>query len=223
VSNQVHADPVFCSLVANASATSVCIVSSCRLKALVGYEQADSTGTTIPTALLSVMEPALGIILGCVPLLRPLFGGRYSATGTAKLGPRSTSDNKSSEKSKGTERSKRSFNRIKDDTWSETQLRTDGADYEVGAGRATPHAGSQRTASVELGRISMKKTWAVDEEMALGDDSIGSATDDSAAGSDMLSERDPGSPRATAHGCPYCDPQPFTLPQTSTVVEGGRR
>ncbi|KAH7040010.1 uncharacterized protein B0I36DRAFT_379081 [Microdochium trichocladiopsis] len=186
----------------------VCIVSSIRLKALVGYEQSDSTGTTIPTALLSVMEPALGIILGCVPLLRPLFGGRYSATGTAKLGPRSTSEHNSSENSKGSKVSKRSFNQLKDDTGSETQLRPEQGDYEVGAGRATPHAGSERTGSFELGRISMKKTWAVDEELALGDESHGS---DASGAVDVEETGVNGDHRASAgtkHGrCPHCQPR----------------
>ncbi|KXJ96465.1 hypothetical protein Micbo1qcDRAFT_199277 [Microdochium bolleyi] len=166
----------------------VCIVSSIRLKALLGYQQADSTGTTIPTALLSVMEPALGIILGCVPLLRPLFGGRYSATGTARLGPSSGSGQKdskgSSKNSSGNHGGRRSaFNRIRDhDSCSETQLRPDvHGEYEVGAGRATPNGGrtaSERTTSMEMGRISMKKTWAVDEELADRDDDNDNDDDD---------------------------------------------
>ncbi|KAJ1338619.1 hypothetical protein MN608_01479 [Microdochium nivale] len=210
----------------------VCIVSAVRLKALLGYEQSDSTGTTIPTALLSVMEPALGIILGCVPLLRPLFGrGRYSATGTARLGPRtssavekgskgSSSAGRASPKS-GSGSNRRVFgSRFKDtsDSCSETQLRPDGEYYEAAAGRVTPHQGrtaSERSASVEMGRISMKKTWAVDEELALGHDGdVGDGECESAGrhGDFQHPHRDdddstgPAYP-APVHGAPAASPQ----------------
>lgn len=46
----------------------------------------DLTYDAIVPSIYSVLEPTLSITLACVPVLRPLLGGRYSSTGT-RLGP----------------------------------------------------------------------------------------------------------------------------------------
>ncbi|KAH8651069.1 hypothetical protein BX600DRAFT_553986 [Xylariales sp. PMI_506] len=65
-------------------------VSGVRLWALLTFKQADSTGTTVPTALCSALEPAMGIIVGCVPLMRPLFRKRCNLTWTGRRSKRTT-------------------------------------------------------------------------------------------------------------------------------------
>lgn len=43
---------------------------------------ADLTYLAVVPSIYSVIEPNIAITLGCVPLLRPLFGGQYSVKGT---------------------------------------------------------------------------------------------------------------------------------------------
>lgn len=45
-------------------------------------DYSDLTYLAVVPSLYSVLEPTLAIILACVPLLRPLFGGQYSMKGT---------------------------------------------------------------------------------------------------------------------------------------------
>lgn len=65
---------------------STCVISAVRLWALMNFQPLDATYSTVPIALLSQLEPSLLITLGCIPLLRPLLGGRYSQNGTANFG-----------------------------------------------------------------------------------------------------------------------------------------
>lgn len=46
----------------------------------------DLTYDAVAPSIYSVLEPTLSITLACIPVLRPLLGGRYSSTGT-RLGP----------------------------------------------------------------------------------------------------------------------------------------
>lgn len=45
-------------------------------------DYSDLTYLAVTPSVYSILEPTVAIILACVPLLRPLFGGKYSATGT---------------------------------------------------------------------------------------------------------------------------------------------
>lgn len=53
-------------------------------------DYSDLTYLAALPSIYSVLEPALAITLACVPLLRPLFGGKYSVRGT-RIGPGSRS------------------------------------------------------------------------------------------------------------------------------------
>lgn len=46
----------------------------------------DLTYDAVAPSIYSVLEPTMSITLACIPVLRPLLGGRYSSTGT-RLGP----------------------------------------------------------------------------------------------------------------------------------------
>lgn len=58
-----------------------------RLVSLVSVNFDDLTGTCAQALIYSAVEPSLAVVLACIPLLRPLLGGKYSATGTAHLAP----------------------------------------------------------------------------------------------------------------------------------------
>ncbi|MCJ1270110.1 hypothetical protein MMC22_010004 [Lobaria immixta] len=55
----------------------VCVISILRLVALLGLTYSDIT-FSVPTSLLwSVLEPCIGCICACVPLMRPLFTSAF--------------------------------------------------------------------------------------------------------------------------------------------------
>lgn len=58
-----------------------------RLLSLVSVNFDDLTGTCAQALIYSAVEPSLAVVLACIPLLRPLLGGKYSPTGTAHLAP----------------------------------------------------------------------------------------------------------------------------------------
>ncbi len=52
---------------------SVCVITIFRLKAVLAFRQADPTYTIWSTVMWSEMEPTLGIICTCAPMMRPIF------------------------------------------------------------------------------------------------------------------------------------------------------
>ena len=52
---------------------SICIISIVRLITLVSVSYADITYSVVDALIWSMLEPALGLTLACLPLMRPLF------------------------------------------------------------------------------------------------------------------------------------------------------
>ncbi|EHA57628.1 hypothetical protein MCOR27_005054 [Pyricularia oryzae] len=69
-----------------------CVIGAVRLYMLVNYDPSDPTYNALPMMLLGFVEPAMGITLGCVPVLRPLLDRRHSQerVRTSKLIPLSS-------------------------------------------------------------------------------------------------------------------------------------
>ena len=67
--------------------SSTCIISGLRLQSLTELDYSDIT-YNIPHALIfGSLEPSVGVLLACVPLLRPLLArSQYSSGGTAQYG-----------------------------------------------------------------------------------------------------------------------------------------
>lgn len=107
----------------------VVIISALRLYSLAHVDMTDVTYTVLMPILWSALEPCLAITLACVPLLRPLLGGRYSPTGTAKFGP----PTKKMLSRTVTQKGSRKFNRLQDEA-SNTQLADENVDTEVELG-----------------------------------------------------------------------------------------
>lgn len=64
-----------------------CVFSALRIRYIAQMDYADLTyGAGLPS-IYSVLEPTLAITLACVPVLRPLLGGHYSANGTKLATP----------------------------------------------------------------------------------------------------------------------------------------
>ncbi|KUI73848.1 hypothetical protein VM1G_09423 [Cytospora mali] len=59
-----------------------CIFSALRIRSLLMMDYSDLTYLAVVPSIYSILEPNVAITLACVPLLRPLLGGRYSANGT---------------------------------------------------------------------------------------------------------------------------------------------
>jgi hypothetical protein len=114
--------------------------------------------------MFSALEPCLLITAACVPLLRPLLKGRYSASGTAQSGPST-----SSKSQKGTA----GFNQLRDDS-SWARLRPEDLQYDAAvassrdgnSGNSVGEAGTDH--NMEMGYISVKKDWKVVEERSAG-------------------------------------------------------
>ncbi|MCJ1393209.1 hypothetical protein MMC18_006081 [Xylographa bjoerkii] len=51
----------------------VCIISILRIISIFSISLADITYTKVPTDIYSILEPSLGIICACLPILRPIF------------------------------------------------------------------------------------------------------------------------------------------------------
>ena len=53
---------------------------------IASYDPSDSTYNALPLMLVAFVEPAMGITLGCVPVMRPLFVKQNrSSAGALKL------------------------------------------------------------------------------------------------------------------------------------------
>ncbi|KAH9903597.1 hypothetical protein F4778DRAFT_91226 [Xylariomycetidae sp. FL2044] len=137
-----------------------CIISIVRVVTLVGVDFTDVTYTMPEAVLFSALEPCLAITLACVPVLRPLLGGRYSPTGTAQFGATTVKNPKED----------RGFNKLNDDS-SIKRLRPDPTQYDAnvvskdGSPSLTESGGGEDVpgaADLELGTIKIKKAWAVE-------------------------------------------------------------
>ncbi|KAK8075585.1 hypothetical protein PG997_010248 [Apiospora hydei] len=72
-----------------------CIAGAVYISMIASYDPSDSTYNALPLMLVAFVEPAMGIALGCVPVMRPLFRrngyGNRRHTGALKLsGPESS-------------------------------------------------------------------------------------------------------------------------------------
>lgn len=62
-----------------------CIISGLCLKATTTIDYNDITFNVVRSQVFSALEPALGITLACIPVLRPLFRGKYSKARTTGI------------------------------------------------------------------------------------------------------------------------------------------
>ncbi|KAK6859699.1 hypothetical protein PG995_003335 [Apiospora arundinis] len=68
-----------------------CIAGAVYISMIASYDSSDSTYNALPMMFVAFVEPAMGIALGCVPVMRPLFKRARSHTGALKLtGPESS-------------------------------------------------------------------------------------------------------------------------------------
>lgn len=121
----------------------------------------DVTYTILMPIMWSALEPCLAITLACIPLLRPLLGGRYTPTGTAKLGPPTM-------KSRAvTQKRSRRFNLLEDEVCitaladGGSRLRPESVRYDVISRHSHVDANTGNK-DVELGAISIKKDRKVE-------------------------------------------------------------
>ncbi|KAK7914087.1 hypothetical protein PG985_011790 [Apiospora marii] len=70
-----------------------CIAGAVYISMIASYDPTDSTYNALPLMLVAFVEPAVGIALGCVPVMRPLFhknGANRRHTGALRLAPDSS-------------------------------------------------------------------------------------------------------------------------------------
>ncbi|KAI2636234.1 hypothetical protein GGS26DRAFT_588837 [Hypomontagnella submonticulosa] len=137
------------------------IVSITRIAAMSTIDFDDITWTVPHTILLSALEPCLAVTLGCVIILRPLFGGRYTSDGTATF-------NTPPVDPLSRKNSNRRFRPLNDDS-SETRLRPEDVGYQASVAKSPePFRGFDnvvRDKNLEMGLISIKHEWTVEEEI----------------------------------------------------------
>lgn len=140
---------------------SVAIISAIRLYSILHVDLSDVTYTILMPIMWSALEPCLAITLACIPLLRPLLGGRYTPTGTAKLGPPTM-------KSRAvTQKRSRRFKILEDEVCITRQAddgpqqRPESIRYDAISRHS--HADANADTDVELSAISSKKVWRVEE------------------------------------------------------------
>lgn len=140
---------------------SVAIISAIRLYSILHVDMTDVTYTILMPIMWSALEPCLAITLACIPLLRPLLGGRYTPTGTAKLGS-PTMRSRAVTQKRG-----RRFNLLEDEICitrpadDGPQLRPESIRYDVLSRHS--HVDASTDTDVELGAISIKKDWKVEK------------------------------------------------------------
>jgi hypothetical protein len=149
---------------------SVVIVSAMRLASLMRVDTTDITYTVAMPIMWSALEPCIGITLACVPLLRPLFGGRYTPTGTARFGASSKSFKNTKSIHTLSKSGSRRFEKFHDD-YSITQLgsvadlRPEPLQYNANVktkdGRQIEST-RDHDDNVELCSITVKKGWRVE-------------------------------------------------------------
>ncbi|KAI1373050.1 hypothetical protein F4677DRAFT_462617 [Hypoxylon crocopeplum] len=136
-----------------------CVVSVVRIATMTTIDFDDITWTIPHTVLFSALEPCVAVTLACVIILRPLFGGQYSADGTA------TYQNPSVD-ALSRKNSNRRFKQLNDDS-SETRLRPEDVGYRASIAKSPEPFkgfGSMGDVGLEMGSISIKHEWTVKEE-----------------------------------------------------------
>lgn len=96
--------------------------------------------------------PSHYIMLACIPLLRPLLGGKYTPTGTARLGP--TLRSRATTRKRG-----RRFNLMEDEVCI-TKTADEGSHLKPESIRFVD--GSTDT-EIELGSVSTERDWTVEK------------------------------------------------------------
>ncbi|MCJ1402686.1 hypothetical protein MMC11_005907 [Xylographa trunciseda] len=144
----------------------ICIISIVRLITLVSVSYADITYSVVDALIWSMLEPALGLTLACLPLMRPLFSlvfpdTRSKATGNSGSGY-SFSQSKSDAKK---------FRKLDDDEYA---LRTMGD--TAGNESLASHNGSDHRRSPSAG-IRVKTEWNVTNNYLTDADMTGQPTD----------------------------------------------
>ncbi|KAK7721101.1 hypothetical protein SLS64_001396 [Diaporthe eres] len=139
----------------------VAIISAIRLYSILHVDLSDVTYTILMPIMWSALEPCLAITLACIPLLRPLLGGRYTPTGTAKLGPPTM-------KSRAvTQKRSRRFKILEDEVCitgqadDGPQQRPESIRYDAISRHS--HVDANTDTDVELSAIPSKKDWRVEE------------------------------------------------------------
>lgn len=75
---------------------STCIAGAVYISMIAAYDPSDSTFNALPMMLVAFVEPAAGITLGCLPVLRPLLKrNRTSVIGKAPKSAGSTGSTES--------------------------------------------------------------------------------------------------------------------------------
>ncbi|KAL7625943.1 hypothetical protein AAE478_002712 [Parahypoxylon ruwenzoriense] len=136
-----------------------CVVSIVRIATMTTIDFEDITWTIPHTVLFSALEPCVAITLACVIILRPLFGGQYSAKGTATF-------NTPSVDALSRKNSNRRFRQLNDNS-SETRLRPEELGYRASIAKSPePFRGFNAIGDIglEMGSISIKHEWTVKEE-----------------------------------------------------------
>lgn len=119
---------------------STCVASALRIHAILNIDFTDITYSSAEAYVWSAVEPGLAITLACVPLLRPLLGGKHSKTGTAlNTMPKSMIS--------GTSNRSKAFRRIQEDS-SEYQLQSVQSDGHDPKGARVSVVGASDTSSV---------------------------------------------------------------------------
>lgn len=124
----------------------------------------DVTSTVLMPILWSALEPCLAITLACVPLLRPLLGGRHPSTGTAKPGPGFaqsliTIGKKSSRKFSRLGNAEMNTMQLADEI---PQLRPESVNYVASSRYSSTDENVDELEDLELGTISVRKDWKVE-------------------------------------------------------------
>lgn len=140
------------------SACSVAIISAIRLYSILHVDMTDITYTILMPILWSALEPCLAITLACIPLLRPLLGGKYTPTGTARLGP--TMKSRAATQKRG-----RRSNLLEDEVCitksadEGTHLKPESIRYDFASSHSQVDVNMDT--DVELSSIFIKKDWRV--------------------------------------------------------------
>lgn len=76
-----------------AISSSICIISVLRMKSLLTVSYTDITYSVVDALIWSMLEPALGIALACMPIIRPLFSKIFPDRLTSRSKSKTSSKN----------------------------------------------------------------------------------------------------------------------------------
>ncbi|KAI1093241.1 hypothetical protein F5B19DRAFT_491574 [Rostrohypoxylon terebratum] len=134
-----------------------CVVSIVRVDMMTTIDFDDVTFSIPHTILFSALEPCIAVMLSCIIILRPLFGGRYPPDHPTTY--KNPSIDALARKS-----SNRRFKQLNDDS-SETRLRPEDVGYRASIAKSPePFKGFGSMGDLEMGSISIKHEWTVKEE-----------------------------------------------------------